>query len=165
MNRTVFIASPLGFAQSTNGFRQVIIDRLLSLGLSPVDPWTLSDDLSEPLELAKQIESSKKREDELHRISMLIASRNAHHLAVSSSVLAVLDGVDVDSGTASEIGYAFGLGNKIINGLRTDFRQSGENNGVSVNLQVQYWIEQSGGKIACSIEKLNTLTFSSHSDI
>lgn len=159
MNRTVFIASPLGFAQSTNGFRQVIVDRLLSLGLSPVDPWTLSDDLSEQLVQTKLIESSKKREDELHRLSMLIASRNAQHLANSDSVLAVLDGTDVDSGTASEIGYAFGLGNKRINGLRTDFRQSGENNGVIINLQVQYWIEQSGGKIARSIDELNTLHY------
>ena len=74
-------------------------------------------------------------------------------------VLAVLDGVDVDSGTASEIGYAFGLGDKVINGYRGDFRRSGENDGVCINLQVQYWIEQSGGTIVRSLSELSQLSF------
>ena len=52
-----------------------------------------------------------------------------------------------------------GLGDKVINGLRTDFRRSGENDGVLVNLQVQYWIEASGGKIITSLSDLHTLTF------
>lgn len=159
MSQSVFIASPLGFAQSTTNFRLVIVEHLKSLGLTPIDPWTLSDDLSKQMEEAQTIEQHDKRNTELHRLSMLIASRNAGHLASSDSVLAVLDGVDVDSGTASEIGYAFGLGNKIINGLRTDFRQSGENNGVFINLQVQYWIEQSGGSIIRSVDQIRTLSF------
>jgi nucleoside 2-deoxyribosyltransferase len=36
-------------------------------------------------------------------------------------VVAILDGADVDSGTAWEVGYARGIGKKII-GIRTDFR-------------------------------------------
>lgn len=159
MMRNIFMASPLGFAQSTNEFRKTIADQLTSLGYAVVDPWSLSDDLAEQLEQAKRIESTEIREKELHKISMQIASRNADNLAACDSVFAVLDGTDVDSGTASEIGYTYGLGNKIINGLRTDFRQTGENNGVIINLQVQYWIEQSGGKIIRTLDEINNLTF------
>lgn len=51
----------------------------------------------------------------------------------SDIVVAVLDGVDVDSGTAWEIGYAFARGKSVI-GLRTDFRTLSD--GV-VNLMVE----------------------------
>jgi nucleoside 2-deoxyribosyltransferase len=51
----------------------------------------------------------------------------------SDIVVAVLDGVDVDSGTAWEIGYAFARGKPII-GLRTDFRTLSD--GI-VNLMVE----------------------------
>lgn len=51
----------------------------------------------------------------------------------SDIVVAVLDGVDVDSGTAWELGYAYSRGKPII-GLRTDFRTLSD--GV-VNLMVE----------------------------
>jgi nucleoside 2-deoxyribosyltransferase len=41
----------------------------------------------------------------------------------ADAVIAVLDGPDVDSGTAFEVGYAYARG-KIIIGVRTDFRKS-----------------------------------------
>ena len=44
--------------------------------------------------------------------------------------MAVLDGTDVDSGTAAEIGYAFARG-KLIVGYRGDFRLSADNEGPS----------------------------------
>jgi nucleoside 2-deoxyribosyltransferase len=65
----------------------------------------------------------------------------------------VLDGVDVDSGTASEIGFAAAL-RHVIFGIRTDFRRSGENEASIVNPQVQWWIEQSGGHILGEIDQL-----------
>jgi len=51
----------------------------------------------------------------------------------SDIVVAVLDGVDVDSGTAWEIGYAYARGKPVI-GLRTDFRTLSD--GI-VNLMVE----------------------------
>ena len=68
-------------------------------------------------------------------------------------MLAILDGTDVDSGTASEIGYAFALGKKIL-GYRGDFRLTGDNPGSTVNLQVEYFIRKSGGRIVRSVEEL-----------
>jgi nucleoside 2-deoxyribosyltransferase len=69
------------------------------------------------------------------------------------AVVAILDGVDVDSGTAAEIGYAFAKGRPIF-GYRGDFRLSADNEGATVNLQVEYFIRQSGGDIVTTIEQL-----------
>ncbi|MCC6944247.1 MAG: nucleoside 2-deoxyribosyltransferase, partial [Thermomicrobiales bacterium] len=68
-------------------------------------------------------------------------------------MVAILDGVDVDSGTAAEIGYAFARG-KHIEGLRTDWRLTGDNEGSLVNLQVQYFIEASGGSVHTNRQSL-----------
>ncbi len=48
-------------------------------------------------------------------------------------VVAILDGVDVDSGTAFECGYAYSKGIPIV-GVRTDIRSGGEENGVNAML-------------------------------
>lgn len=53
-------------------------------------------------------------------------------LAACDVTLAVLDGPDVDSGTAFEVGYACALGLPVI-GIRTDFRES-QDRGVNVML-------------------------------
>jgi len=156
----IFLASPLGFAESTRAFLGVLKAKLESLGYETVDPWASSSDLEELLRKTERLTDPQARAQELHRVSMRIAERNAQLLRSCGGVLAVLDGVDVDSGTASEIGFAFGLGDKIINGYRGDFRRCGENDGVAVNLQVQYWIEQSGGSIVHSLEEMAALSFS-----
>ncbi len=155
----IFIASPLGFAESSRGFLVPLREKMEALGYKIIDPWSASPDLEEELQRAGAIDKREARAAEFHRISMRIAERNAQLLRSSDGVLAVLDGTDVDSGTASEIGYTFGLGNKVINGYRGDFRLSGENDGVCVNLQVQYWIEQSGGQIVTALDDLKILSF------
>lgn len=152
----VFIASPLGFTESSRPFLLRLREKLLELGLEPADPWASSSDLEEELRKASALADPPARRRELHRLSMRIAERNASLLRSCGRVLAVLDGPDVDSGTASEIGYAFGLG-KRIDGYRGDFRRGGENDGVVVNLQVQYWIEQSGGIIIRSLDEMDAL--------
>src|SRR5690606_17028127 len=152
----IFVASPLGFAESTKPFIRQIEAQLQQLGYQTVDPWNASQDLEMELEKIFHLENPKEQRQAYHDVSMRIAQRNSELLRSSNGVLAVLDGADIDSGTASEIGYAFGLGDKVINGLRTDFRRSGENDGVLVNLQVQYWIEASGGKIITSLSDLHT---------
>lgn len=48
----------------------------------------------------------------------------------SDIIVTVLDGTDVDSGTAWEIGRAYTQGKKII-GIRTDFRQRGDDGGLN----------------------------------
>ena len=68
-------------------------------------------------------------------------------------IFAVLDGADVDSGTAAEIGYGFAK-HKPVLGYRGDFRLSADNEGGIVNLQVEYFIRASGGDIIGQISDL-----------
>ena len=75
-------------------------------------------------------------------------AHNVQLIDDARAVVAVLDGSDVDSGTAAEIGYAAGKQHPVpIIGLRFDTRPSGDNRGATVNLQVEYFIELSGGII------------------
>ena len=70
----------------------------------------------------------------------------------------MLDGPELDSGTVSEIGFAAGVGKKCY-GLCTDFRDCGDFEGLSINLQVLYWIESSGGRLFREIEEMTEDTF------
>ena len=89
------------------------------------------------------------------------APTTARRSTTRDGVVAVLDGADVDSGTAAEIGYAFARG-KLIVGYRGDFRLSADNEGGIVNLQVEYFIRQSGGTIVNRYEDLEPSLLSLH---
>jgi nucleoside 2-deoxyribosyltransferase len=82
-----------------------------------------------------------------------MGATNRRAIDAAQGVVAVLDGTDVDSGTAAEIGYAFARG-KLIVGYRGDFRLSADNEGGLVNLQVEYFIRESGGTIVEGYEDL-----------
>lgn len=73
--------------------------------------------------------------------------RDAIHAA--THVVALLDGTQVDDGTAWEIGYAYARGLPII-GLRTDFRQAGDTPHSVANAM----IECSCGRIFGSAKEL-----------
>lgn len=68
-------------------------------------------------------------------------------------ILGVLDGSELDFGTVCEIGFAAGLGKRCY-GLRTDFRDLGDFEGLPINLQVLYFIESSGGSLFTTIEEI-----------
>jgi nucleoside 2-deoxyribosyltransferase len=70
----------------------------------------------------------------------------------SAAVLASLDGPDVDSGTALEIGYGFARGLLIV-GLRTDVRICADNEGGVVNLMIETCIASSGGILTRSLDE------------
>ena len=55
----------------------------------------------------------------------VIFDLNVHELKACDLVLAIVDGPDVDSGVAGEMGYAYAPGKPVV-AVRTDFRQSGE---------------------------------------
>lgn len=90
------------------------------------------------------------------RANQIIGRNNAEAIVRCHVVLAVLDGVDVDSGTASEIGYATALGKPVL-GYRGDFRLSADNEGCLVNLQVEYFIKLHGGGIVTNLKNLEIL--------
>jgi nucleoside 2-deoxyribosyltransferase len=79
-----------------------------------------------------------------------IFSRCKAHLEDSDLVIAVMDGSQVDDGTAWEIGYCYALKRGKIIGIRTDFRRAGESEGAMVNAM----IECSCDRIVQSVDEL-----------
>jgi len=65
-----------------------------------------------------------------------IFAANLQALNQCELMVAILDGPQVDDGTAWEIGYFFSQGKKIL-GIRTDFRRAGESEKSRVNLMIE----------------------------
>ncbi len=63
-----------------------------------------------------------------------ILSENLKALENAEIIVAIIDGADVDSGTAWEMGYAFARGKRVI-ALRTDFRRVGSHEIVNFVLE------------------------------
>ena len=118
---------------------------------SDVDPWALTD--QRRLDAVAAMPDGPQRRDAWRRLNAEIARTNHAAIDRCDALFAVLDGVDVDSGTAAEIGYAFARGKPII-GYRGDVRLAADNEGAVVNLQVEYFIRQSGGCIVRSLAEL-----------
>jgi nucleoside 2-deoxyribosyltransferase len=145
----LYVASPLGFSEAGREFYNgVLIPKLAALGLEILDPWTLTD--AGRIAAAAGLPYGAAKREAWRELSVEIGRNNAAAIEACDALLAVLDGVDVDSGTAAEIGYAAALGKKII-GYRGDFRLAADNEGTTVNLQVEYFIRRSGGAIVSEL--------------
>jgi len=143
---SAYIASPLGFSLATKRFYgDVLLPAVRSAGIEPLDPWS-DQDAPGQFEEAFALPISDERVKALTKINRRLGKANAEMIELADGVLAILDGVDVDSGTAAEIGFAAAK-NKPIVGLRLDLRQSGDNEGTTVNLQVQHFIASTGGGV------------------
>jgi nucleoside 2-deoxyribosyltransferase len=152
----IYLASPLGFAESTRAFMDELAARLREHA-TVLNPWDKTE-LGGLYAPVPHLPTHEERLTRWREINTLIGAANAEDIRAADTTVAVLDGIDVDSGTASEIGYAYGLGKRIY-GLRTDFRQSGENEGALVNLQVRYFIDHSGGTVVTTIDDLIEILF------
>ncbi len=155
----LYLAGPLGFSEIGHHFQDgVLLPAVRGLGLEVVDPWALTD----PADV-RAIEAMPAGEGRMlawRQLNCAIGERNRIAIDACDAMVAVLDGVDVDSGTAAEVGYAFARGKRIY-GYRGDFRLSADNEGAAVNLQVEFFILQSGGLIAASVEELCSVLRSS----
>jgi nucleoside 2-deoxyribosyltransferase len=148
----IYVASPLGFSEAGRHFyTEVLIPHLRGLGYEILDPWALAD--ARKIEAVQRLPYGPERRDAWRLLNREIGATNRAAIDSARGVVAVLDGVDVDSGTAAEIGYAFARG-KLIVGYRGDFRLSADNEGSIVNLQVEYFIRESGGAIVERYEDL-----------
>jgi nucleoside 2-deoxyribosyltransferase len=116
-----------------------------------VDPWSLTD--ARAIDAARRLSPGPRRRSAWQRLNHRIGASNRAAIDGAQAVVAVLDGPDVDSGTAAEIGYAFARGKTIV-GYRGDYRLSADNEGSAVNLQVEYFIRESGGAIVHRCEDL-----------
>lgn len=141
-----YLASPYGFAESSRYFMENIYVPALREFVEVINPWDLTS-------AAEVVAATKK--GRLASFNLEIGKRNEEAIDSADIVIAALDGQEVDSGTASEIGYAAACGKKIF-GYRSDFRQTGELES-TVNLQVEYFIKNSGGQIVTSLKELKKL--------
>lgn len=138
-----YVASPLGFTEAGRHYYAEVYVPALAQVVDVVDPWSLT----QPWEVEQAIAAGRERD-----IALEIGRRNTEAIRSCTLVAANLDGQEADAGTVAEIGYAAALGLTCF-GLRTDLRQSGEL-GVAVNLQVEAFILESGGRIVGSLEEL-----------
>lgn len=115
--KTIYLAGPL-FTHAELEYNRKLKDVLLNNGFSVFLPQEDAEDAAQ--------EHEKQNQE-------LIFIKCVEGLDSSDLVVAVLDGADVDSGTAWEAGYAYAKGKPVI-GLRTDFRELSD--GI-VNLMVE----------------------------
>src|SRR4051812_39728624 len=135
-----YVASPLGFtAAGRHWYADVLLPALAPV-VEVVDPWALAT----PEEVEAGADSRE--------FWLSLGARNEEAIRSCSLLVALLDGQELDSGTAAEVGFAAALGLRCF-GLRTDMRASGDL-GMTVNLQVESFIVESGGFIAPSLRAL-----------
>ena len=133
----VYLAGPSGFTEPGRRWHgDVLRPAVEAAGFAALDPWEEGAAL---FEHALTLDDGPERLAALAHANREAARRNVDLIRGAAAVLALLDGVDVDSGTAAEIGYAAALGTPVI-GLRTDVRLSGDNAATTVNLQVEFFL-------------------------
>jgi nucleoside 2-deoxyribosyltransferase len=145
----IYLAGPLGFSEAGRFYQDtVLLPALNRTGHQILDPWKLTD--QHKIDPILAMPYGPARRDAWRHLNAEIGANNRQAIDRCDAVFAILDGVDVDSGTAAEIGYAFARGKPIL-GYRGDLRLAADNEGASVNLQVEYFIRQSGGDIVTSL--------------
>lgn len=152
--KTIYLAGPLGFSEIGRLGLEKLKEKL-NVNFNLIEPFTENAVFGD--EINSIMNSSKKNikdiQSDLNDVNMKIGKQNAELIESADFLIAILDGTDVDSGTAAEIGYAYAL-NKTIYGYRGDFRYSSDNIGSCINLQVEYFIKATGGNIFSTIEEL-----------
>ena len=144
----IYIASPLGFTDAGRRYsEQVLLPAVRAAALEPLDPWDVEPEILRVFALDRH---DPERAARLAETNRLVGRRNAELIRSAAGMLAILDGDDVDSGTTAEIGYAAALGRPIV-GLRTDLRVTGDNEATLVNLQVEWFVEESGGVLTTAL--------------
>jgi nucleoside 2-deoxyribosyltransferase len=148
----LYLASPLGFSECGTAFYYgAVIPAIIKGGFGVLDPWKLTDQRKIDAVLAMPYGQAKR--DAWEILNVEIGGNNRAAIDRCSGVFAVLDGTDVDSGTAAEIGYASARSKPVL-GYRGDFRIAADNEGATVNLQVQYFIAHGGGEIIRTLDDL-----------
>ncbi len=151
---TAYLAGPYGFSEAGRSFyRELFVPLVCDAGFDVLDPWTLTPPAL--IEEASTLPYGEERRERWREVNRVIGENNARAIRDADIVVAVLDGPDVESGTAAEIGYGAALGKPVI-GYRGDFRLAADNEGSMVNIQVEYFIHASGGSIAPTLDLLRT---------
>jgi nucleoside 2-deoxyribosyltransferase len=123
-----YLAGPYGFCEAGREYMAKLTEWLeIGASMKILSPWTAL-----PPNVGIMSWDAKAR---------WIAKRNVDLIKESDFIVAGLDdGIDVDSGTASEIAFAHSQGIPIF-GYRTEMRSGSDSEGsIPINLQVAYFI-------------------------
>ena len=130
----VYLSSPYGFTRAGLGYLSKLRKTADSeWGVDLLGPW---DSGAFNYEWAMETAGDPREAEAWRAIASVAPIKNFKTIAGSDAVVAVLDGTDVDSGVACEVGYAFCLNIPVI-GYRSDFRRTGESMHGTVNQQVE----------------------------
>ena len=144
--KRIYFTGPLGFSEAGINFSHaVLIPELEHLGYIVINPLDLADRVRK-INAIKAMPASSERIQAWQKFNFDTGKENRDVIDQCDIVFGVLDGIDVNSGTAAEIGYAFARGKPIL-GYRGDSRLSSDNEGGKINGQVEYFIRASGGEI------------------
>ena len=145
----IYLAGPSGFTEPGRQWHfGVLRPAVEAAGFRALDPWESGMTIFMPWFMLPE---GPERDAALPEANRKAGEANCEMIRQAAAVLAVLDGTDVDSGTAAEIGYAAALGVPVV-GLRTDLRQSGDNAATTVNLQVEYFLAELCTDVAGAVE-------------
>lgn len=149
------MASPLGFSPTTRQYYETtLLPAIAAAGLHPLDPWADPGDATkDAIDAAHSMPPGPDRTAAFATINHRLATKNERDIRACDAVLAILDGPDVDSGTAAEIGFAAALGKPVV-GLRLDLRRTGDNEATLVNLQVEHWLTAATRTLVDAIAEL-----------
>jgi nucleoside 2-deoxyribosyltransferase len=152
---TLYVASALGVSEAGRYFYYGHLLPLVErLGFAVLDPWALTD--AAKIAQVRAMEFGAVRREAWRQLNRGIGEANQQAIERADGLLAVLDGPSMGGGIGAEIGFAYARGKRII-GYRGDFRRSGDNEGTIVGLQVEYFIQASGGTIVTALAQLSDI--------
>jgi len=146
----IYFAGPL-FSEAERVWIRSTIQKIQSLAAQR----GMKTEIIFPYDLITQEEIDRLGEQAKHEIF----SRCISHLDNADIVIALLDGSQVDDGTAWETGYFHAKKSpeqKII-GIRTDFRRAGESSGTVVNAMLECscdWVVRSTNRLLATVSDL-----------
>ena len=147
----LYIASGMVFRISPDPAAESVLEMAERIGWEVLDPRKLTD--MEPLRKAQAMPFGQEQRDAWAKVNALIYKNNIAAIRSCDMILAMLNGMEPDSGTSFEVGFADSAGKKI-EIYRDDFRDAGDNSGASVNLMLQCAAEKSSGKISRTISEI-----------
>src|SRR6266853_1901923 len=96
----LYIAGPWGFSEASRYFYyRKLIPKLKRLGYQILDPWRLTD--RRKVERASKMRFGPKKRNMWRSLNREIGRNNLLAIDRCDGIFAILDGTDVDSGTAS----------------------------------------------------------------
>ena len=97
----IYLAGPLGFSEAGRHFyNAVLIPFVRKLGYEVLDPWTLTD--ATRLRKVGAMAYGPAKREAWRKLDLEMGATNRAAIDASQGVVAVLDGTDVDSGTAGD---------------------------------------------------------------